>query len=120
MAKEALKEARAARADENKAQAVKEEAAKEPASKNGRKASQDPVCAVGGPVTEVKEPASGSGRKVAQDPIYSAGELAAGAKEIFHTRPECVVAALRAAGKEKCTVCEAKEIVEKFLKRAVQ
>lgn len=94
MAKGALKEAGTAQAAETEAQAVKEETAKEPASKNGRKTPQAPV--------------------------YSAGELAAGAKEIFQTRPECVLAALRASGKETCTVCEAKEIVEKFLKRAVQ
>ncbi len=94
MAKGALKGAGAAQAAETEVQAVKEETAKEPASKNGG--------------------------KIPQDPVYSAGELASGAKEIFQTRPECVLAALRAAGKEKCTVCEAKKIVEKFLKRAVQ
>lgn len=55
-----------------------------------------------------------------QESVYSAGELAANAKKVFGTRQECVAAALKAAGKMECTVCEAKEIVEKFLKREVK
>ncbi len=39
---------------------------------------------------------------------------------VFGVRQECVEAALKAAGKTKCTVTEAKEIVEKFMKREVQ
>lgn len=57
--------------------------------------------------------------KPAKEPVYSAGEFAANAREIFGARQECVVAALKAAGKSEYTVSEAKEIVRKFLKREV-
>lgn len=52
--------------------------------------------------------------------VYSVNELAANARGIFGTRQECVVAALKASGKMECTVTEAKEIVEKFLKKEVK
>lgn len=55
-----------------------------------------------------------------QESKYTAAEFAQNAKELFKTRPECVVAALRAAEKETCTLSEAKEIVEKFLKKEVK
>lgn len=55
-----------------------------------------------------------------QESKYTAAEFAQNARELFKTRPECVVAALRAAKKETCTLSEAKEIVEKFLKREVK
>lgn len=58
--------------------------------------------------------------KAAKEPVYPAGEFAVNARKIFGTRQECVVAALKAAGKSACTVSEAKEIVEKFLKREVK
>lgn len=60
------------------------------------------------------------GQKALQESVYPASELAANAKEVFGTRQECVAAALRAAGKSECTVSEAKETVEKFLKREVR
>lgn len=59
-------------------------------------------------------------QKAVKEAVYSAGELAANARKIFKTRQECVVAALKAAGKSECTVSEAKGIVEKFLKREVK
>lgn len=59
-------------------------------------------------------------QKAASDPVYSASEFADNAKKIFGTRQECVVAALKAAGKSECTVSEAKMIVGKFLKREVK
>ena len=52
--------------------------------------------------------------------VYSAKELAANARNIFGTRQECVMAALKAAGKAEFTVSDAKEIVEKFLKKEVK
>lgn len=67
----------------------------------------------------VKEQASKKEQK-AIGPVYTAGELAANASKIFATRPECVTAALKAAGKPECTVPEAKTIVEKFLKKGVR
>lgn len=51
---------------------------------------------------------------------YPVSDLAANAKKIFGTRQECVLAALRAAGKAEYTVPEAKIIVEKFLKKEVK
>ena len=59
-------------------------------------------------------------QKTPQEAFYSANELAANAGTIFNTRAECVFAALKAAGKTGCTVSEAKDIVEKFLKREVK
>ena len=67
-----------------------------------------------------KEQATKKEQKASQESVYSASELAANAKKVFGTRQECVAAALRAAGKTECTVTEAKEIVEKFLKREVK
>ena len=67
-----------------------------------------------------QERTSKKGSRAANDPVYSAGEFAANARKIFGTRQECVVAALKAAGKSECTVSEAKQIVEKFLKREVK
>ncbi len=58
--------------------------------------------------------------KAAKDSAYPASDLAANAKKVFGTRPECVSAALRNAGKTECTVSEAKVIVEKFLKKEVK
>lgn len=58
--------------------------------------------------------------KVPQESVYSVNELAANARKLFGTRQECVVAALRAAGKSECTVSETKKIVEKFLKKEVK
>lgn len=58
--------------------------------------------------------------KAVKDPVYSVGEFAANAEKIFGTRQECVTAALKAAGKSECMISEAKEIVEKFLKREVK
>lgn len=59
-------------------------------------------------------------RKVQKESVYSVKELAANARKIFDTRQECVVAALRVDGKSEYTVSEAKEIVEKFLKKEVK
>lgn len=58
--------------------------------------------------------------EVVQEAVYSLGEFAASARKIFETRQECVVAALKSAGKTECTISEAKEIVDKFLKREVK
>lgn len=99
MAKETLKEIKAAGAVESSGEAAGEH-------KGGTEAAGK--LALEGKRTDGKES------------VYSADELAANAKKIFGTRQECVTAALRAAGKSRCTVSEAKEIVEKFLKREVK
>lgn len=59
-------------------------------------------------------------KKPAQESTYTAEELAANAGKIFATRRECVEAALKSAQKTECTVSEAKELVEKFLKKEVR
>ena len=59
-------------------------------------------------------------KKLPVESVYSAEELADSAKNMFHTRKECVLAALEAAGKKECTVSEAKKMVEAFLKREVE
>lgn len=71
-------------------------------------------------VEVTQEQASKKEQKILQESVYPASELAANAKKLFNTRQECVVAALRAAGKSECTVSEAKIIVEKFLKKEVK
>lgn len=73
-----------------------------------------------GRIEAIEEQAVKKEQKALQESIYTCNELAANAKKVFRTRPECVTAALRAAGKEKYTVAEAKQIVEKFLKREVR
>lgn len=60
------------------------------------------------------------GQKPPQESVYSVDELAASAKKVFKTRQECVLAALKSAGKTECTVTEAREIVKKFLKEEVK
>lgn len=59
-------------------------------------------------------------QRTEQEAVYSLSEFAVNAGEIFETRQECVAAALKAAGKTECTISEAKEIVDKFLKREVK
>lgn len=68
----------------------------------------------------VRESAPKKGRRTVKEPAYLASELAANAKKLFGTRQECAEAALRAAGKTDCTVAEAKEIIEKFLRKEVK
>ena len=54
---------------------------------------------------------------------YTIEELADGAGNIFNTRRECVVAALKVAGVTMCTMCtvsKAKELVDAFLKKEVK
>lgn len=53
------------------------------------------------------------------DSIYSATDLAANAKKLFNTMPECVMAALKMAGVKKCTIDEAKTLVKNFLNQEV-
>ncbi len=60
---------------------------------------------------EVKAPAESE---------YTIEELADGAGNIFNTRRECVVAALKVAGVTMCTVSKAKELVDAFLKKEVK
>ena len=55
-----------------------------------------------------------------QESVYTASEFAQNASLLFKTRPECVAAALKAAGMETCTLSEAKRVVEKFLKKEVK
>lgn len=52
--------------------------------------------------------------------VYSATEIADNALTLFKVRKECVVAALRAAGITTCSVSQAKEIVEAFMKKEVK
>lgn len=51
--------------------------------------------------------------------VYSIAELS-GATTALGTRPECIMAALRESEKTEFTLPEAKQIVNKFLKREVK
>ncbi len=68
----------------------------------------------------VSEKASAKGQKTAQQSVYSIGELAANANKLFGTRQECVMTALKTAGKTEFTVSEAKVLVLEFLKKEVK
>ena len=68
-----------------------------------------------------KENTSAAVNKVAiQEIEYTAEELSANSSKLFGVRPECVTAALRTAKKEKCTVSDAKDIVNRFMKKEVK
>lgn len=66
------------------------------------------------------QPEAGKKKKLPAESVYRKEELADSARNMFHTRKECVLAALEAAKKAECTVSEAKKIVEEFLKREVE
>lgn len=53
---------------------------------------------------------------------YTVSELAAAADKVLGrpVAPECVVAALKIAGKTEVTIQEAKDLVNKFLKKEVR
>lgn len=51
--------------------------------------------------------------------LYTVAELATEAKNVFHTSPDIVTAALRMEGVKKTTLTEAKRIVEAFRKKEV-
>jgi hypothetical protein len=57
---------------------------------------------------------------IVQESEYKAAELAAVSKNAFNVSPDCVIAALRVAGKEKATLKEAKEIIYKFTHKEVK
>lgn len=60
-----------------------------------------------------KAPLSARG---APEGAYSAAELAA-QHQLFGCARECVAAALRFEGVERATLCEARAVVERFLRR---
>lgn len=57
--------------------------------------------------------------KPSVESIYTAKELSDNAKILFHTRKECVMAALKEVGISSCTVSQAKNIVKKFIEKEV-
>lgn len=110
MPRETAKNEKSAQAAENREGIVQGKAEKK----------EKPVEAARGKVESVQGQAEGKEKNHAKGPIYLAEELAGNARNIFNTRQECVSAALEAAGKEECTVAEAKEIVKKFLEKEVK
>ena len=65
-----------------------------------------------------KEKTASSG-KPAKESVYPAVDLIKSARR-FHTREECVTAALNFYGKREATIKETEELVKKFLKREVK
>lgn len=59
-------------------------------------------------------------KKETNSAVYPAEELASCAKEVFGTKPECVLTALQLEGVKESTVDDAKKIVENFLKKEVE
>ncbi|MBQ6091356.1 MAG: hypothetical protein IJL07_08850 [Lachnospiraceae bacterium] len=70
--------------------------------------------------TAAKQEAKQAVKAEQQESVYTVAEFAENSDKLFNTKPECVVAALRAAEKETCTLSEAREIVDKFLKKEVK
>lgn len=54
-----------------------------------------------------------------EESLYTVDEMAACAKQVFHTNQDIVRAALRVAGVKRTTVGEAAKIVDKFRKKEV-
>lgn len=52
--------------------------------------------------------------------VYTIEELSANANHLFGVRTECVVAALKAAGINECTVSKTREIVKEFMGKEIQ
>lgn len=73
-----------------------------------------------GTTTTEQSVATPAPAKAPKESVYKVSELAANAKTVFGTRPECVTAALKENGKEEYTVSEAKVAVQKFLKKEVK
>lgn len=65
-----------------------------------------------------KEKPASSG-KPAKESVYPAADLIKSARR-FHTREECVAAALNFYGKREATIKETEELVKKFLQREVK
>ncbi len=57
--------------------------------------------------------------KQSVESVYTVKELSDHAKVLFHTRKECVMAALKKAGISACTVSHAKNIVKTFIQKEV-
>lgn len=55
-----------------------------------------------------------------KEDVYTIEEFAANAEVLFHTRPECVIAALRERGIAECGKAQAEKIVNAFNKREVK
>ena len=55
-----------------------------------------------------------------QESVYSVDEFCNSAQAVFHTRPECVRAALAEKNITQCSRTEAKKVVEAFIKKEVK
>lgn len=61
-------------------------------------------------------------KKTPTESVYKVDELANYAEKVFgpNVRSECVIAALKFAGKTEATKVEAKKIVDSFMKKEVK
>lgn len=74
-------------------------------------------------MTEKKERAAASAgiaQRQEKDSIYTLTELVAASGRLFGCGPDCVVAAFREAGKNGASISEAKQMVQKFLRKEIQ
>lgn len=55
-----------------------------------------------------------------KESIYDLEELAQCSQQVFHVSRECLISAFLEAKKECATLPEAKEIIQKFLKKEVK
>lgn len=55
-----------------------------------------------------------------QESVYTLQEFAQNSKELFGVQKECVIAAFRVANKQEATPSEAKEMVEKFMRKEIK
>ena len=68
------------------------------------------------------QPKGNKAPKLAPDAVYDVSAYTQGVTswELFNFAPELVATALKLAGKEKCTLTEAKAIVKEFAEREVK
>ncbi|MBS4932915.1 MAG: hypothetical protein KH020_16710 [Clostridiales bacterium] len=55
-----------------------------------------------------------------QESVYTLQEFAQNSKKLFGVQKECVMAAFKVANKKEATPSEAKEIVEKFMRKEIK
>ena len=54
-----------------------------------------------------------------KESVYTLPELVAASGRLFGCGPDCVVAAFREAGKDSASISEAKQMMQKFLRKEI-
>lgn len=98
--------------------------AKNGTKREATKAAESGVSGVAEASVAQKQPVvSGTGtekKPETVESVYTVDEFCSNANSLFGTMPECVRAALKEKGIEKCRKTEAEKIVKEFLKKEVK